>query len=146
MPTFRHSSTLEVREIPQEIIDAWVAANNPKALVWEAYTPPPPPPYVEPVPPEVGPYQIREAMLDLGWFVPTNITTAFAELNTWILGLIDAAIPPSGGTLATNARAKRAWMSATVMRREHPLMNLVRQAAGKTNNQMDTLFRTAATF
>jgi hypothetical protein len=50
MSLYQHSQTGEVREIDAELIAAWVAAGNPKASVWQAYTPPPAPPPAPPPP------------------------------------------------------------------------------------------------
>lgn len=44
MSTYRHTTTGEVREISDELISAWEAANNPKREAWVAYAPPPPEP------------------------------------------------------------------------------------------------------
>ena len=49
MSTYKNTATGEVREFSDELISAWEAANNPKRLEWEAYTPPAPePPSPEP--------------------------------------------------------------------------------------------------
>ena len=44
MSTFRNITTGEVRDIDAALIFAWQAAGNPKAEMWEAYTPPDPEP------------------------------------------------------------------------------------------------------
>lgn len=47
MSFYRNPTTGEVRDLDDALIAAWQAYNNPKAALWEAYTPPepePPPP------------------------------------------------------------------------------------------------------
>lgn len=51
MALYRNINTGEIRELDLDLVAAWQAANNPKALVWEAYTPPPPEP-PPPAPPQ----------------------------------------------------------------------------------------------
>jgi hypothetical protein len=44
MATYRNTVTGEVRDLYPALIESWLAANNPKATQWKAYTPPVPPP------------------------------------------------------------------------------------------------------
>ena len=56
MSLYRNATTGEIRDLEPGLIAAWQAASNPKATLWEAYTPPDPDP--EPAAPDyVGFYQ-----------------------------------------------------------------------------------------
>lgn len=46
MSSYKNKTTGAVAEIDPAVFAAWVAAGNPKAEAWEAYTPPPPDPVV----------------------------------------------------------------------------------------------------
>lgn len=54
MSLYRNTTTGEVRDLDDSLVAAWVAAGNPKASQWEAYTPPPPPPPPPPAPDWAG--------------------------------------------------------------------------------------------
>lgn len=43
MGTFKNINTGEIRDLPLELVDAWIASGNPKASVWEAWEVVPPP-------------------------------------------------------------------------------------------------------
>jgi hypothetical protein len=94
-----------------------------------------------PVPPEIGPFQSRESMLALGFITPSSPENAYAELDSWIDGRIEAAISDP----AQRAQAKRGWRHATGFKRNYALIELIRVASGKTQAQIDQLFRLAAT-
>jgi len=89
-----------------------------------------------PVPTQVGPYQIRCAMISLGWAASETL------LDTLILGVIDAAITDP----AQNEIAKIGWRRASEFKRNHAFIELLRVALSKTHGEIDTLFRTAASF
>lgn len=44
MNSYRNSITGEIRDLDAALMAAWQAAGNPKAALWEAYTPPEPDP------------------------------------------------------------------------------------------------------
>lgn len=142
MPTFRNSSTQEVREISQETVDAWVSSNNPKALVWLPYTPPEPEPDADPVPSEVGPAQLRIAIVLLGWFSPSNPQNADAEIDNWLMQMVPNVLMNPNEQLAAYMLLKR----ATVFRRDHPFMLALALYNERTEEDLDNLFRTAAAF
>ncbi len=142
MPLRKNSITQQVQDIPQETLDAWAAANNPKAAVWEDYTPPEPEPYVEPVPQEVGSGQIRAALVALGWITLTNPSNADAEVDAWASALIELAVSDPG----QKAIAHLLWRNASGFKRENQFILLVATILEKTSEETDTLFRTAATF
>lgn len=93
------------------------------------------------VPPEVGAYQIREAMIRHGFFVPETPQPDYKLLDAWIEGLMDMAITNA----AQNAAAKRAWRTATAVKRGNEFLPVVAWAAGKTEAEVDELFRLAVT-
>lgn len=97
-----------------------------------------------PAPDEAGAYQIREAMILEEFFTPSTPAPDYQELDNWVEGLIDQAIPIAQAA-AQNAAAKRAWRTATVVKRSNSLVPLVAAAAGKTEEQVSQLFRTAVT-
>lgn len=116
---------------------AWV--NQQLANGWTAAEHQPPP---APVPQEVGRGQLHAAFVALEWITPTSPGAVVAEVNTWITGMIDTAIADAGERTIAHAL----WGTAGTFKRAHPFMALVAAMAGKTSEDIDQLFRTAATF
>lgn len=85
MALYRNVSTGEIRDLNSALVAEWVAAGNPKAAVWEAYTPPPPPP-PEPVPPAPDWAQMRQALQSENGF-PAAWAAAF-QANPLVAGMM----------------------------------------------------------
>lgn len=94
------------------------------------------------VPPEIGRGQLHAAFTVLGWITPASPSTIVAETHTWISGMIEAAIADSGERTVAHAL----WGTATTFKRNHPFMALVAAMAGKTGEDLDTLFITGSSF
>jgi hypothetical protein len=146
MPTRKHISTGEVRDIDQTTLDGWAAANNPKLAVWEAYTPPEPPPVEPPYPPEVGSGQIRAALIAEGWVAypdPQNPTRTPDEvLDAWAIGLINTYVADAGQRVI----ATLLWHNASGFKFGNVFIELIAGVMGKSLEQRKQLFRTADTF
>lgn len=98
-----------------------------------SYTPPTPTP---PVPRKVGAGQIRAAMIASG------IAATVDELDTTIEAGIDA-LPI---TAKEKEIARALWRSSTQFIRDYPTILAVQSALGKTDADVDDLFRLASTF
>lgn len=97
------------------------------------------PPYVEPepeIPYSVGPFQIRAALLALGY------ADSEVNLDTLIENAIDVAVTDP----TQNIFAKLAWKRASEFRRDSAFIEVARLALGKSPEDIDLLFTTAATF
>lgn len=75
MNLYRNPATGEIRNIDAALITAWQAAGNPKASLWEAYTPPDPPP----------------APADPRWVEFGAALAADGPVNRWFGGLFSLA-------------------------------------------------------
>jgi len=91
-----------------------------------AYEPPAPP---APVPQEVGAGQIRAAMITTG--IAPDLATLNATFESFLAG---------------NEIGLALWRHATSFKRDYPLIEAARIALGKTTEEVDDLFRLAATF
>ena len=135
MSLYKNKATQEVRDLSDAQIASWTAANNPKLNNWEPYTPPDP---VDPpvyVPQEVGPFQIRGAMILSGYAADEP------ALDTLIYGAIDAAVVDA----QQNAFAKLAWRRASTFKRSNPFLQIVKAVLNKTDEDIDNLFILADT-
>lgn len=139
---YKHKITGDIRSFDSSIIDAWEAANNPKATVWEIYVAPPPPSVPLYVPYEIGPAQLRAAMVTLGWITIVDPKNADKEIDTWLESLVDAVVTDVGQKTVALILLRR----ATGFKRDHPLIAVVAAAAGKTETDIDQLFHVASTF
>lgn len=135
MPLHKNTDTDEVRDLPAELIAGWAEAGNPKAVKWEPYRPSEPEPYVAPVPFEVGPYQIRAALILSG------IAADEAALDAMINEAVDATIPDA----TQAALAKLAWRRASAFKRNSPFIAAAQAALQLKNEQVNDLFRLANT-
>jgi hypothetical protein len=124
MPLRKHSTTQEVREIAQETLDAWTAASNPKAAVWEEYTAPePPPPPTPEIPWAISNADLRRQLVANG----INPALILAYLN----GLEEGA---------AKWAAIADWEYANYFERSHPMLNALAPAFGLTTEAVDAMF------
>ena len=126
----------EVRELPDDLVAAWVAAGNPKAAQWTLLPPRPsddatwsgewvvPPPTV---PASVSARQIRL------WLVRHGIS----------LAAVDAAIDAIPDQLQRDS-VRVEWDYAPYVERSHPMLPAIAQALGLSGEDIDTAFREAA--
>jgi hypothetical protein len=84
----------------------------------------------------VGPAQFRSALIALDYASTVN------TIDTLVNSAIDAVVT---GTKEKNI-AKATWMYATEIRRSHPLVSAIQANLGKTDEAIDLLFATAASF
>jgi hypothetical protein len=87
-----------------------------------------------PVPQEVGPAQLRVALIMSG------VAASEAALDALVTPIIDAIADPTEREIA-----RVLWTRATSFKRTYPLIEAARVALGWTNDQVDDLFRIAAT-
>ena len=99
-------------------------------------TPIPADPVVVPVPTVVGPAQFRAALIAL----------EYASTHTAIDTLVNNAIGAAVGGVKEQNIAKAMWMYATEIKRSYPLVAAIQAQLGKTEEDMDLLFVTAAGF
>lgn len=124
MALYKHVSTDEVRDIADDLYAAWVAAGNPKATVWQAYTPPPPP---DPLPPQV-PWAIsnsdfRDRLAERG--IDYNVVTEYLK-NL-----------PNG---EAKLKALSKWEYANYFERSYPLFDALAPGFGLTPADIDAMF------
>lgn len=89
-----------------------------------------------PVPKEVGGFQLRAAMIALGW------AETLQDLDWIIKASIDAAIPD----LTQRQIAYAGWDNASAFKRNHQFISLVKIVMNKNDDEIDNLFRLASTF
>ena len=107
-------------------------------LVWlgEGNTPLPADPVAPAVVSVVGPAQFRAALITLEYASSIN------TIDTLVNSAIDAVIT---ATKEKNI-AKAMWQYASEIKRSHPLVSAIQAYLGKTDEAIDLLFATAATF
>jgi len=96
-----------------------------------AYEPPTPP---APVPQEVGPAQLRVALIMGG------VASTETGLDALVTPIIDSIADPTEREIA-----RVLWARATSFKRSYPLIEATRLTLGWTHDQVDDLFRLAAT-
>lgn len=94
----------------------------------------PPPAAVAPVPQEVGPAQLRVALIMSG------VASSEAALDALVTPIIDGIADPTEREIA-----RVLWTRATAFKRSYPLIEAARIALGWTPAQVDDLFRLAVT-
>jgi hypothetical protein len=114
--------------------DGWQLLNEAQFAEWRAQNPLPPPP-PDPVPQTVGSGQIRAAMIASGYASDDDALSATIEAILF-------QIPDQDH----RAIAVTLWRNAAEFRRNHPFLGAVQAALGKTDADIDDLFRLAATF
>lgn len=127
------STAGEVRELPDGLVAAWVAAENPKASQWTLLPPRPsddaqwsgsewivPPPSI---PASISARQIRL------WLVRNGIS----------LAAVDAAIDAITDAV-TRDSVKVEWEYAPYVERSHPMLVPLAAALGLTEQQVDQAF------
>jgi hypothetical protein len=124
MSLYQHISG-EIREIAADLMAAWLAASNPKADGWTAYTPPPPEPEVPQVPQSVTMRQARLALLGAG-------------VLSQVEGAINAMPEPQ------KSAARITWEYSAEVQRHNGLVSQMAPALGLTSAQIDALFIAAA--
>ena len=138
MSLYQHSQTGEVREIDAALIAAWVAAGNPKASVWQAYTPPPTPPAEpDPVPVSITRRQLYRGLMQAGW-----LGTTMDQINAAITGMINAMPEPPREVARVEFFTSRDFL------RNNPLLvsALMSPPLSKTSAQVDDFFKLCASF
>lgn len=131
-----HSSG-EIRDLPNDLIAAWAAADNPKAAEWTALPPRPSPDHQwiggewtippQPVPESVSARQIRL------WLIRHGVG----------LRLVDAAIDAISDQQQRD-EVRVEWDYAPYVERAHPMLIPLASALGMTEGQVDQAFREAA--
>lgn len=96
------------------------------------HAPPPSPPPPPPVPEYITPAQLRIAARRV-------LGIDRATLEGTVAAIIAGISDPSA-----RADAQDKWDLATVIERSHPLIDVVRQAFGKTHDDVDEMFRVGA--
>lgn len=114
--------------------DGWLFLNEAQFVEWRKNNPVPPPPPA-PVPQSVGSGQIRAAMIVSGY--AANDDALSTTIETILSGIPD---------VAQRAVAITLWRNASEFRRNHPFLGAVKAALSKTDEDIDNLFRLAATF
>jgi hypothetical protein len=99
----------------------------------DEHVPPPPPPAPPPVPEYITPAQLRIAVRRV---LGIDRGTLEGTVAAIIAGISDPA---------ARGDAQDKWDLATVIERSHPLIDVVRQAFGKTHAEVDDMFRVGAT-
>lgn len=132
------STTGEIRELRDELIAAWVAAENPKATQWALL-----------------PARTRDDATWNGseWVVPPTVvpeSLSARQIRLWLLGkgvsmaAVDAAInalPDAADREAVQVE----WEYAPYVERSHPMLVPLAVALGLTEAQVDQAFVEAAT-
>lgn len=130
MSLYQHNTTGEVRDIDDARISAWVAAGNPKAALWQAYTPPPPP---EPLPPEV-PWAISNA----------DLRRALAAIGVNPQLITDYLNSLPDGPAKWTALAD--WEYANYFERSNAMLDQLAPAFGLTHEAVDSMFLSKAPY
>lgn len=99
MALYKHVSTEEVRDIADDLYAAWVAAGNPKATVWQTYTPPPPPDPLPPTPEEVWAQKLAGTITDPVTGIAIHASEDVRNILTGQLTMTLAAL--SAGVIST---------------------------------------------
>jgi hypothetical protein len=137
MSIYYNSTTKEIRDIPDSLIEAWTLANNPKLDHW---TP------VPPKPSENATWDGSE------WKIPTEpipSTVSARQIRLWLvqngfqLSQIDAAINSIEDT-TTREIVKIEWEYAPYVERSHPWLVPLAQSLGLTEEQVDQAFKEAS--
>lgn len=113
--------------------DGWQFLNEAQFAVWRENNPAPAP--VVPVPQIVGSGVIRAAMIASGYAANDDALSALIE------SILEAIPDPSQKAIAITL-----WRNSSEFRRNHPFLKVVQSALGKTDKDIDDLFRLAATF
>jgi hypothetical protein len=161
MPFRKHISTGEVRDIAQETLDLWAAANNPKGASWLPYALTAKPAFdaatqkvvaaadvfangtytqawqIVPrsVPPFADAASLRIALATEGWVTVGSPTTAIADLNAWAAAHIAAL-----GTAVQRTKAHIKWQFAGSFAFDDPLIVHFATRDSKTVAQRGALF------
>jgi hypothetical protein len=114
--------------------DGWQFLNAEQFAAWRVANPPPPPP-PPPVPQTVGSGQIRAAMIAAGYAGNDDALSVLVE------SILDAIPDPKQRAIAVTL-----WRNASEFRRDHPFLGAFKAGLGKTDADIDDLFRLAATF
>ncbi len=131
------SITGEIRELQAELIDAWVAAENPKAAQWTL---------LPPRPSDDARWNGSE------WFLPTPTvpeSVSARQIRLWLLGkgvsmsAVDTAIDAIPDA-AQRDSVRVEWEYAPYVERSHPMLVPLAAALGLTEEQVDQAFVEAA--
>lgn len=131
------SNTSEIKELPDDLIAAWVAAENPKAAQWTLL---PPRPSEDAtwngsewaLPPVVVPESVSTRQIRL-WLIRHGIS--LAQVDTAIAGIPDQL---QRDTIQIE------WEYAPYVERSHPMLIPLAMSLGLTEEQVDQAFREAA--
>lgn len=131
------STNGEIRDLPDELVAAWIAADNPKANAWTLLPPRPSEQHTwngaewlipaTPVPESVSARQIRL------WLVRHNVT--LAQVDAAIDAIPDAQ---------QREECRVEWDYAPYVERTHPMLVPLAAALGLSENQVDNAFREAS--
>jgi len=131
------SSGGDIRELPEELIEAWLDAENPKASQWTLL---PSKPSDDAawngsewvVPPAVVPQSVSARQIRL-WLLRRGIS----------LAAVDAAIDAIQDQLQRDS-VRVEWDYAPYVERSHPMLVPLAAALGRTEQQVDQAFVEAA--
>lgn len=127
------SATGEIRELQDELIAAWVAAENPKAVQWKLL----------PVPPsEDATWNGSEWVIPVP-SIPENVSAR--QIRLWLiqhgisLAQVDAAINEIPDQLQQDS-IRVEWEYAPYVERSHPMLGPLAMALGLTEEQINQAF------
>lgn len=127
----------EVRELPDELVGAWLAAENPKAAQWTLLPPRP---------------SSDATWNGSDWVVPTPAipeSVSARQIRLWLvqhgisLAAVDAAIDAIPDAV-TRDSVRVEWEYAPYVERSHPMLVPLAAALGLTEPQVDQAFVEAA--
>lgn len=127
----------EIREIHDELMTAWVAAENPKASQWKL------------LPTRPSEYSIWNGS---EWIIPTPIipeSVSARQIRLWLiqhgisLAQVDAAINEIPDQLQQDS-VRVEWEYAPYVERSHNMLGPLAMALGLTEEQIDQAFIEAA--
>ena len=127
------STTGEIRELPDDLMEAWVAAENPKASQWAL---------LPPRPSDEANWNGSE------WVAPTPAipeNVSARQIRLWLvrngvsLASVDAAIDSIPDQLQRDS-VRVEWDYAPYVERTHPMLIPLAAALGLTEQQVDQAF------
>lgn len=135
---YYNTTTSEIRDLPDELMDAWDAAANPKAAQWTL---------LPPRPTNDATWNGSE------WVVPTPAipeSVSARQIRLWLvqqggisLAAVDAAIDAIPDAV-TRDSVRVEWEYSTYCERKHPMLVPLAAALGLSEADIDTAFLEAA--
>lgn len=133
MTLYYHKDTYEIKDLPEDLVNGWIANDNPKKDNW----------ILLPQPPGSDYYWNSGQWIQHSPSVPESISAR--QIRLWLinngiqLAQVEAAIDSIQDPLVRET-TKVEWEYAPYVERNHPMLVPLAQALGLTENQIDTAF------